>query len=142
MQKKYLKMAEHFNHSLELYKAEKNKLVEELKNFKGQIEEKMKLFQNLKFLDEGIQFYTNKLNESQIRIIIFIYYLNIENQKLITQNKKNNDKIEKKKKYKEDLNGENTKDRNNNNNKISDSEIVSEETLINKNILKKEKRKS
>ena len=134
-------MEEQFNQSLELYKAEKIKLVEDLKNFKGQIEEKMKLFQNLKFLDEGIQFYTNKLNESKIRIIIFIYYLNIENQKLITQNKKNNDKIETKKKYKEDLKGDNTKDGNNNNNKSSDNEIVSEERLINKNILKTRKKK-
>ena len=134
-------MEEQFNQSLELYKAEKIKLVEDLKNFKGQIEEKMKLFQNLKFLDEGIQFYTNKLNEIKIRVIIFIYYLNIENQKLITQNKKNNDKIETKKKYKEDLKGDNTKDGNNNNNKSSDNEIVSEERLINKNILKTRKKK-
>ena len=63
-------METEYKKSLEIYKSEKTKIIEELKNFKGQIEEKMKIFQNLKFLDDMIEIYTNKLRESKKKIII------------------------------------------------------------------------
>ena len=63
-------MEAEYKQSLEIYKSEKTKIIEELKNFKGQIEEKMKIFQNLKFLDDMIEIYTNKLKEGKKKIFI------------------------------------------------------------------------
>ena len=63
-------METEYKQSLEIYKSEKTKIIEELKNFKGQLEEKMKIFQNLKFLDDMIEIYMNKLRESKKKIII------------------------------------------------------------------------
>lgn len=67
-------MKEEYKQSLQIYKykSEKTKFIEDLKYFKGENEEKLKILKNLNYIDEMNEKYANKLNESKK-----YYYINI-----------------------------------------------------------------
>ena len=54
-----------------IYIKKKNKLLEELKNFKGNDEEKIKLLHNLAYYDDMLEKYTTKIKKG--KIILYNY---------------------------------------------------------------------
>jgi len=64
-------MEEEYEKSFNIYKEEKNKLLEELKNFKGNDEEKIKLLHNLAYYDDMLEKYTTKIKKG--KIILYNY---------------------------------------------------------------------
>ncbi len=64
-------MEDEYQTTLNIYKEEKIKTINELKNFKGSIIERKNILQNIEFLDDMIEKYSNKLsndNEKKIQI--------------------------------------------------------------------------
>ncbi len=64
-------MEEEYQTTLNIYKEEKIKTINELKNFKGSIIERKNILQNIEYLDDMIEKYSNKLsndNEKKIQI--------------------------------------------------------------------------
>ena len=55
-------MEEEYKTSYNIYKEEKNKLLEELKNFKGNDEAKIKLLNNLAYYDDMLEKYSTKIS--------------------------------------------------------------------------------
>ncbi len=62
-------MEEEYKTSYNIYKEEKNKLLEELKNFKGNDETKIKLLNNLAYYDDMLEKYSTKIKKGNILFI-------------------------------------------------------------------------
>ena len=62
-------MEEEYKTSYNIYKEEKNKLLEELKNFKGNDETKLKLLNNLAYYDDMLEKYSTKIKKGNILFI-------------------------------------------------------------------------
>ena len=62
-------MEEEYKTSYNIYKEEKNKLLEELKNFKGNDEAKIKLLNNLAYYDDMLEKYSTKIKKGNILFI-------------------------------------------------------------------------
>lgn len=66
-------MEEEYQNSLKIYKEEKNKVLNQIKEFNGNFDEKKMLLNNLTFLDEKIEYYTKKILDG--KITIFLIYI-------------------------------------------------------------------
>ena len=66
-------MEEEYQNSLQIYKEEKNKVLNQIKEFNGNFDEKKMLLNNLTFLDEKIEYYTKKIFDG--KIIFFLIYI-------------------------------------------------------------------
>ena len=65
----FKKMEDEYKTSYNIYKEEKNKLLEELKNFKGNDETKIKLLNNLAYYDDMLEKYSTKIKKGNILFI-------------------------------------------------------------------------
>ena len=54
-------MEEEYKTILNIYKEENIKIIDELKNFKGSLNDKKNLLENIEFIDDMIEKYSNKL---------------------------------------------------------------------------------
>ena len=61
-------MEEEYKKTLNIYKEEKIKTINELNNFKGTLNEKKIFLQNLEYLDDMIEKYSNKLSNDKEKI--------------------------------------------------------------------------
>ena len=86
-------MEAEFNTSLKIYKQEKEKIISELNNFNGTIENKKSLLNMLETIDDKIEKYKGKLFTGKIRIINIIYI--IYNLLIAEENVKKNNKSSK-----------------------------------------------
>ena len=68
-------MEAEFNTSLKIYKQEKEKIISELNNFNGTIENKKSLLNMLETIDDKIEKYKGKLFTGKIRFINIIYII-------------------------------------------------------------------
>ena len=66
-------MEEEYQNSLKIYKEEKNKVLNQIKEFNGNFDEKKMLLNNLPFLDEKIEYYTKKIFDG--KTIFFLIYI-------------------------------------------------------------------
>ena len=66
-------MEEEYQNSLKIYKEEKNKVLNQIKEFNGNFDEKKILLNNLTFLDEKIEYYNKKIFDG--KIIFFLIYI-------------------------------------------------------------------
>ena len=64
-------MEEEYKISYNIFKEEKNKLLKEIQNFKGNADEKIKLIHNLSYYDEMLE----KYNAKMIKGNIYLLYL-------------------------------------------------------------------
>ena len=62
-------MEDEYKTSYNIFKEEKNKLLEELKNFKGNDETKIKLLNNLAYYDDMLEKYSTKIKKGNILFI-------------------------------------------------------------------------
>ena len=58
-------MEEEYKITFNIYKDEKIKLIEQIKNFKGDNETKTKLLHNLAYIDEMLEKYTSKITKGK-----------------------------------------------------------------------------
>ena len=61
-------MEEEYKTILNIYKEEKIKIIDELKNIKGSLNDKKNLLENIEFIDDMIEKYSNKLSNNIERI--------------------------------------------------------------------------
>ena len=66
-------MEEEYQNSLKIYKEEKNKVLNQIKEFNGNFDEKKMLLNNLTFLDEKIEYYTKKIFDGKNIFFFNIY---------------------------------------------------------------------
>ena len=66
-------MEEEYQNSLKIYKEEKKKVLNQIKEFNGNFDEKKMLLNNLTFLDEKIEYYTKKIFDG--KTIFFLIYI-------------------------------------------------------------------
>ena len=59
-------MEEEYTTTFNVYKEEKTKIIEQLKNFNGDNETKNQLLHNLLFIDETLDKYRKKINKDNI----------------------------------------------------------------------------